>query len=62
MDVKKFGKFTEPGHKMTGDRTRRSRRVGWEHWLPVASGSPGSALGLIVTPPYFCFDANTVSK
>ena len=31
MDVKKFGKFTEPGHKVTGDRTRRSRRVGWEY-------------------------------
>src|SRR5215210_3508534 len=30
MDVKKFGKFSEPGHKVTGDRTRRSRRVGWE--------------------------------
>ena len=31
MDVKKFGKFTEPGHAITGDRTRRSRRVGWEY-------------------------------
>jgi transposase InsO family protein len=31
MDIKKFGKFTEPGHKVTGDRTRRSRRVGWEY-------------------------------
>jgi len=31
MDVKKFGRFTEPGHKMTGDRRRRSRRVGWEY-------------------------------
>jgi Integrase core domain len=31
MDVKKFGRFTEPGHKITGDRTRRSRRVGWEY-------------------------------
>ncbi|MCA1704927.1 MAG: IS481 family transposase [Actinobacteria bacterium] len=31
MDTKKFGKFTEPGHKVTGDRTRRSRRVGWEY-------------------------------
>jgi transposase InsO family protein len=30
MDVKKLGKFTEPGHALTGDRTRRSRRVGWE--------------------------------
>ncbi|HET6869287.1 MAG TPA: IS481 family transposase, partial [Solirubrobacteraceae bacterium] len=31
MDVKKFGKFTEPGHAVTGDRTQRSRRVGWEY-------------------------------
>jgi transposase InsO family protein len=31
MDIKKFGKFTEPGHAVTGDRTRRSRRVGWEY-------------------------------
>ena len=31
MDVKKLGKFTEPGHALTGDRTRRSRRVGWEY-------------------------------
>ena len=31
MDVKRFGKFSEPGHKVTGDRTRRSRRVGWEY-------------------------------
>jgi hypothetical protein len=30
MDVKKFGKFTAPGHAVTGDRTRRSRRVAWE--------------------------------
>ena len=31
MDVKRFGKFSEPGHKVTGDRTRRSRRIGWEY-------------------------------
>ena len=31
MDVKKFGKFTEPGHAVTGDRAKRSRRVGWEY-------------------------------
>jgi len=31
MDVKKFGKFTDPGHRTTGDRTVRSRRVGWEY-------------------------------
>jgi hypothetical protein len=31
MDVKKLGKFTEPGHALTGDLTRRSRRVGWEY-------------------------------
>jgi hypothetical protein len=27
MDVKKFGKFTQPGHRTTGDRTRSSRRI-----------------------------------
>ena len=31
MDTKKLGKFEQPGHKLTGDRTRRSRRVGWEY-------------------------------
>ena len=31
MDTKKLGKFTEPGHAVTGDRGRRSRRVGWEY-------------------------------
>lgn len=30
MDTKRFGRFDEPGHKITGDRHRRSRRVGWE--------------------------------
>jgi transposase InsO family protein len=31
MDVKRFGKFSEPGHALTGDHTRRSRRIGWEY-------------------------------
>jgi transposase InsO family protein len=31
MDVKRFGKFEQPGHAATGDRARRSRRVGWEY-------------------------------
>jgi transposase InsO family protein len=31
MDVKRFGKFTEPGHAATGDRRQRSRRVGFEY-------------------------------
>jgi transposase InsO family protein len=31
MDVKRFGRFETPGHALTGDRTRRSRRVGWEY-------------------------------
>ena len=30
VDTKRLGKFTEPGHALTGDRTHRSRRVGWE--------------------------------
>jgi hypothetical protein len=31
MDVKRFGKFTEPGHTLTGTRAVRSRRIGWEY-------------------------------
>jgi transposase InsO family protein len=31
MDVKKLGRFDAPGHALTGDRHRRSRRVGWEY-------------------------------
>jgi transposase InsO family protein len=31
MDVKKLGRFDSPGHALTGDRARRSRRVGFEH-------------------------------
>ncbi len=29
MDVKRFAGFREPGHAVTGDRTRRSPRAGW---------------------------------
>jgi transposase InsO family protein len=31
MDVKKLGEFTEPGHALSGDGSKRSRRVGWEY-------------------------------
>jgi transposase InsO family protein len=31
MDLKKLGRFDSPGHALTGDRRRRSRRVGWEY-------------------------------
>ena len=31
MDTKKLGRFQQPGHKLTGDRARRSRSVGWEY-------------------------------
>jgi transposase InsO family protein len=31
MDTKRFGRFDTPGHAVTGDRTRRSRRAGWEY-------------------------------
>jgi hypothetical protein len=30
LDTKRFGRFDAPGHAVTGDRTRRSTRVGWE--------------------------------
>ena len=31
MDTKKLGRFEAPGHALTGDRSRRSRRIGWEY-------------------------------
>jgi len=31
MDVKKLGRFEAPGHALTGDRRKRSRRAGWEY-------------------------------
>src|SRR3954454_11247538 len=31
MDTNKLGKFCQPAHKLTGDRSRRSRRVGFEY-------------------------------
>ncbi len=31
MDTKRPGRFDAPGHVLTGDRTRRSRRLGWEY-------------------------------
>ena len=31
MDVKKLGRFEQPGHALTADRTRRSRGAGWEY-------------------------------
>lgn len=30
IDVKKLGRFDRPGHRVHGDRQRRSRNVGWE--------------------------------
>lgn len=30
VDVKKLGRFSHPGHRAHGDRTRRTHRAGWE--------------------------------
>jgi transposase InsO family protein len=30
LDVKKLGRFRRVGHRITGDRTKSSRRAGWE--------------------------------
>lgn len=30
LDIKKLGRFQQPGHRVTGDRTRTSPRAGWE--------------------------------
>jgi transposase InsO family protein len=31
IDVKKLTRFDQPGHRLTGDRQRRSRRVGYDY-------------------------------
>ena len=31
IDTKRFGRFQVPGHALSGHRTQRSRRVGWEY-------------------------------
>ena len=31
LDAKKLGRFERVGHRIHGDRTRRTRRIGWEH-------------------------------
>lgn len=31
IDIKKLGRFDQVGHRITGDRTRRARHIGWEH-------------------------------
>lgn len=30
LDMKKLGRFEQPGHRVTGDRTRKSRHAGWQ--------------------------------
>lgn len=30
LDIKKLGRFSRPGHRVTGSRLRRSRDIGWE--------------------------------
>jgi transposase InsO family protein len=31
LDIKRLGRFARVGHRMHGDRTRRTRHVGWEY-------------------------------
>src|SRR4051812_22685094 len=40
MDVKKVGKFTEPGHKLTPHRPRRSPPVRWGDCHPIVADCP----------------------
>lgn len=35
LDIKKIGRFAQPGHRSHGDRARRSQGSGWE-WVHVA--------------------------
>jgi transposase InsO family protein len=31
IDIKKLGRFDKVGHRITGDRTQRARKIGWEY-------------------------------
>ena len=31
IDIKKLGRFTDVGHRITGDHRKRTRHIGWEH-------------------------------
>lgn len=31
VDIKKLGRIVQPGHRVTGDRSRRSAGAGWQH-------------------------------
>ena len=31
IDIKKLGRFTDVGHRITGDYRKRTRHIGWEH-------------------------------
>lgn len=31
IDIKKLGRFDRVGHRVTGDRTQRARRIGWDY-------------------------------
>lgn len=31
IDIKKLGRFEQVGHRITGDRSQRGRRVGWDY-------------------------------
>ena len=31
IDIKKLGRFDKVGHRITGDRQQRARRIGWDH-------------------------------
>lgn len=33
IDIKKLGRFEDVGHRITGDRRKRTRHVGWEYVL-----------------------------
>jgi transposase InsO family protein len=36
VDIKKLGRIVQPGHRVTGDRSRRSRDAGWQHlWVAI---------------------------
>ena len=39
VDIKKLGRIVRPGHRVTGDRSKRARGHGWQHlWVAWEAG------------------------
>ncbi len=61
MDIKRYARFNQPGHAVTGDRTRNSRGAGYTHaiadnharlaYVELHDGETGATVTAFTTRP-----------